>query len=65
MDDALLYVRIEIDKLTFRQVLETTTLPYTYDEPTLRVIYAQLLERRQNRAQQLTDRHRQRRMQER
>jgi hypothetical protein len=51
MDDDLLYVRIEHDKFTFRRVLETTE--WGYGERDLRVIYAQLIERRRRREMQL------------
>jgi hypothetical protein len=51
MDDDLLYVRIEHDKFTFRRVLETTG--WGYGERDLRVIYAQLIERRRRREMQL------------
>jgi hypothetical protein len=61
MDDDLLYVRIEHDKFTFRRVLETTG--WGYGERDLRVIYAQLIERRRRREMQLLEHHRQREMQ--
>jgi hypothetical protein len=61
MDDDLLYVRIAIDNFTFRRVLETTG--WSCSERDLRVIYAQLIERRRRREMQLRENHRQREMQ--